>query len=75
MLKYQLSTPMEERIGERICSEDFAFNEKFINISQMLIARIARRSERIRENKMVKADFINGFKRENYPHITQFERN
>jgi hypothetical protein len=71
MLKYQLSTPMEERIGEKICLGDF--NEKFINISQMLIARIARRSERIRENKMIKTDFINGFKRENYPHITQFE--
>lgn len=74
MSNYQLSTIKEQKIIEIICLRDFKSDGRFKNISQKLFNRIARRSERVRLNKMVKADFINGFKRENYPHITQFEK-
>jgi len=68
------STKLEQQIADKICAPDFPFNEKFIKISQMLLRRIARRYERIRLNKMIKADFNNGFKRKNYPNVTQFEK-
>lgn len=66
MLKHQLATPLEQKVCDIICSDDFKFNKRFITISEMLIRRISRRAERIRKNQMVKADFINGFNRDNY---------
>lgn len=65
------STPMEQRIGDKICQSDFPLG-RFLKISELLIRRIARRTERIRLNTMCKTDKINGFKRENYPNITRF---
>lgn len=67
----KLSTPMEIRIGEKIIEKTFPFG-RFVKIAESLIRRQARRSERIRQNLMNKTDFLNGFVRTDFPHITQF---
>lgn len=69
MKKHRLTTPLEERIINKITGKDFGFSDKFINLSQMILRRIARRSERITNNKMIKTDLMNGFKREDYSHL------
>jgi len=65
------ATKLEQNLADKICSENFPLN-RFLRLSELLIRRIARRTERIRLDTMCKADFINGFKRENYPNITRF---
>jgi hypothetical protein len=66
-----LSTNLEIKVAEKILQPNFSFN-RFVKISALLIRRQARRSERIRLNLMNKADFLNGFNRNDFPHITQF---
>lgn len=65
------STPLEEKIATIICEPGFSFT-RFINLSEPLIRRQSRRRERIRLNKMNKADRINGFIRSDFPRLTQF---
>lgn len=67
----KLSTPMEIRIADKITENNFSFG-RFCKIAEMLIRRQARRSERIRLNKLCKTDIDQGFNRKNFPHITQF---
>ena len=66
------STSLEERVCEIICSKQFPFS-KFLTISELLIRRQSRRRERIRTDFMNKTDYLNKFKRSDFPRITQFQ--
>lgn len=66
------STKLEERVANIICQENFPFN-RFIVIAELLIRRQSRRRERIRTDKMINTDFINGFIRSDFPRLTQFQ--